>query len=84
MAPKAWPPGVHPFLQFGPNLRNDGSTSSRLNHSQLPDLARIPRLNVVPLRLPRVACNDGKVGAGNGEDGAAVVRVRVEPAERVS
>lgn len=48
--------------------------------SQLPHLPRISRLDIVPLGLPSVTRNDTKVATCDSEDGASVVRVRVEAA----
>lgn len=45
---------------------------------QSKDLWGISRLDTVSFALPGVACDDGKVSTGDGEDCPAIVRVRVK------
>jgi hypothetical protein len=50
----------------------------RCGHEQTEDLWGIAGLDVVAFALAGVARDDGEICAGDGEDGAAVVGVRVE------
>ena len=49
-------------------------------NAQTEDFGCVAGLDAIPLALPRIAGNDCEVRAGDGENGATVVGVRVEGA----
>jgi hypothetical protein len=59
-------------------FRRRSAEIMKKNHEQAEHFGCIARLDTVSFTLPGVTCNDREIRTGDGEDGAAVLCVRVE------